>query len=132
MTEDKRKELEDKISSSSGYPLFKFLGQIRKDIGGFDKKEKSHMLRFALARLHQLWVERFGDWYQAIHIVDTMPEVSFARTESLPNVLGYPCQLVVGKRKAIMISNGETNSAYVRDLGESEISMETAKKIFES
>lgn len=132
MTEDKRKEIEDKIANATGYPLFKFSGQLKKDIGSLDKSERSYFLKLCLKRVHGLWKERFGEWEKAIEIVDNMPEPIYFKSESLSNILGYPCQVYIGKRKLVMISNGETNSAYIRDFGESEISFSTAKKIFAS
>lgn len=132
MSEDKKKELETKIRNSSGYPLFKFVGQLKKNIGSMEKKERSYFLKVALERVHELWLARFGSWEQAKAEVNSMPEPTYFQSQSLLPIQGYPCEFIAGKKKMIAITNGFTNEAYIRDFGESQVSYATAKKIFNS
>jgi hypothetical protein len=132
MNEDKNKATEEMIATASGYKLFHFIGQLKKNIGSLGWESTSRFMKLCFARAKELNFNRFGDWDQAIVEVNHMPEPREFESQSLLPVLGYPCQLIVGKRKMVMISNGKLNKAYIRDFGEGSISVATAKKIFNS
>lgn len=132
MNEDKTKATEEMINNASGYPLFKFIGALKKNIGGFGWETTSRFMKLCFARARELNLRRFGDWEEAIVEVNHMPEPQERESGSLLPIFGYPCQLIIGKRKCVMISNGKLNRAYIRDFGEGQISVATAKKIFNS
>ena len=133
MTKDKQKEIEEKIKTSNGYPLFKFIGQLKRNIGStFKTKTKNRFLKLALERVHELWLARFGDWEKAKLEIDYMPEPTYFESQTLLPVQGYPCEFVLGKKKFVSITNGLTNTVYVRFFDRGETDFNTAKKIFNS
>lgn len=131
MSEDKKKEMEEKIKTSSGYPLFKFIGQIKKDIGNFDKSERSYFLKIAIDRVHELWLERFGDWEDAKLKMERLPTPQFYKTEELLPINGYPCQFSYSKNGSTLgLFNPFTNSVYLIPSGE--LTIDQVKTIFSS
>lgn len=131
MSEDKKKEMEEKIKTSSGYPLFKFIGQIKKDIGNFDKSERNYFLKIAMDRVHELWLERFGDWEDAKLKMERLPTPQFYKTEDLLPINGYTCQFSYSKNgSSLGLFNPFTNSVYLIPSGE--LTTDQVKTIFGS
>jgi hypothetical protein len=71
-------------------------------------------------------------WELAKKELDTMPEPQYFETTDLLPIKGYSVRFYYGKTNKVVIFNNKLSRAYERDLGVSEVSYKTAKKIFNS
>lgn len=131
--EDRNKEIEDRINSSSGYQLNKFFRKVFFGcLGNVTKEINAHFAKICMTRIKELNKDRFGDWEEAKINLDHLEEPNGVyESTSLPPILGYPCEFIIGKTKRLLvINNGKTNSAYVRNCDG--VDLQTATRIFNS